>query len=131
MRFVIYFVCAVLILGMAGCSAGQVEKPKLESLKQAYKDEGFEVGDNETLAYEMLNAKAGIKFKLNGELIELYEYDTNNLVGDAAETVEQAKSGSVSMSGFNIPVVYKDGLMIARHDEHSKKDEVLKVFNDF
>lgn len=106
-------------------------KPNLDRLKEEFKKEGLEVGDNENVAFDMLGANNGYKFKLNGELIEIYEYNLNALSENGNKFVEQAKNGSVTMSGFNIPVKYNDGIMITRYDEHKDKDKILEIFNKF
>ncbi|WP_326514764.1 hypothetical protein [Clostridium intestinale] len=107
------------------------EENKLDKLKQAFKDAGLQVGDNETLAFDMVGATSGYKYKLDGELIETYYYDSNNLTEEGKKKVEQAKNGSIDVSGFNVPVIYKDGLMLGRVNDHSKKDKILEVFNNF
>lgn len=107
------------------------DKSKLDGLKEAYKEAGFTIGDNEQVAFEMLGAKSGYKFKVDNELIEIYEYDMNNLTEDAKKYVEQAKKGSITLSGFNVPVKFKDGLMLTRHNEHSKKDKIVEVFEKY
>lgn len=104
---------------------------RLDSLKKAFSDSGLKVGDNEVVAYQMLGANNGYKFKIDGGLIEIYEYDLSNLATDGKSFIDQAKKGSVSISGFNVPVKYNNGLMIDRYDEHSEKDKILKVFDDF
>lgn len=115
-----------------GNSTKQEEKKsKLDSIKDSYKKAGFEVGENETIAFQMVGANNGYKFKLDGELIEIYEYDSKNLSEEGKKISEQAKKGSISFSGFNSPVKFNDGLMIMRYGEHSKKDKVLEVFNNF
>lgn len=44
--------------------------------------------------------------------------------------LEEAKIGSMSISGMNFPVTYnKSGLVLARANDH--KDKILKVFNSF
>lgn len=103
----------------------------LEGLKDTFKDSGFELGENELIAFEMLEATNGMKFTLDDELIEIYEYNLGNLTDEAKEVVRQAETGSVEMSGFIIPVEYKDGLMITRQDEHSQKEKILDIFNKY
>ncbi len=104
---------------------------RLDQLKSAYKNEGFDVGENKVIAFEMLYADKGMKFEIDGELIEIYEYDMSNLSDEANDIVEQAKSGSINFSGFNVPVKFKNGLMLVRYDEHSKGEEIVKVFENF
>jgi len=107
------------------------ELNRLDVLKQAFKDAGFEVGENEVLAFEMLHASAGMKFTLDGELIEIYEYDMANLSDEASDIVEQAKKGSIDFMGFNVPAKFKDGLMMTRHNEHSQGEKIIEVFENF
>lgn len=106
-------------------------KSSLEGLKQSFKDAGFKVGENEVVAYEMVSATNGMKFMLDDELVEIYEYDLDNLTDEAKDIVDQAENGSIEFSGFNIPVVYKDGLMLVRHDEHSQGEKIVEVFNNY
>lgn len=112
-------------------NTNEVKKNKLDSLKEEFKKAGFEVGENQTIAFEIINATNGYKFTLNGQLIEIYEYDQSKLSEEGKKTTEQAKKGSISMSGFNVPVKYKDGIMLIRYDEHKDKDKILEVFNSF
>jgi len=106
-------------------------KSRLEGLKQSFEDAGFKVGENEILAFEMMHASNGLKFKLDDELIEIYEYDLDNLTDEAKNIVNQAKEGSVEFSGFNVPVVYKGGLILVRHDEHSQGEKIKEIFNNY
>ena len=143
---------AVFLVGLVGCQGKQesgatnnpvqVGQPtqdqseqqtqsRLSTLKQAFKDAGFVVGENEILAYDMLHADAGAKFTLDEELVEVYEYDMSNLSDAASAMVEQAQEGSINFSGFNVPVKFKDGLMLVRYGEHSQVERVVDVFNSF
>lgn len=151
MKFRSLLVVLLLISLLAGCAAGgDVEQPaeapaasqqevhepvpevsRLVELKQHFAGAGFEIGENELIAYDMIHATNGMKFTLDGELIEIYEYDLDNLTPEAQDTVQQAEAGSISFSGFNVPVVCKDGLMLVRHDEHSQGDKIVEAFNNF
>ena len=104
---------------------------RLSGLKQSFKDAGFTVGNNEPVAYEMLSAKDGMKFKLDNELIEIYEYDMSNLSVDVKSMIDQAKQGNVNLLGFNIPVKFNAGLILVRYNEHSQADKIVEVFNNY
>ena len=103
---------------------------RLSGLKQRFKDAGFTVGNNEPVAFEMLNAKDGMKFNLDNELIEIYEYDMSNLSVDVKSMIDQAKKGNVNLLGFNIPVKFNAGLIV-RYDGHSQADKIVEVFNNY
>ncbi|BDR80712.1 hypothetical protein N072000002_09680 [Clostridium tetani] len=100
-------------------------------MKKAYEEVGFKVSENEPVAFQMVGASNGYKFKVDDELIEIYEYDMKNLNEDGKKYVEQAKKGQISILGFNVPVKLKNNLMLIRYDEHSKKDKILEVFNNY
>jgi hypothetical protein len=72
-----------------------------------------------------------VKFNLDNELIEVYEYDMANLSEDIKILIEQAKKGNVNLFGFNIPVKFNDGLILVRYDEHSKANKIVEVFNNY
>lgn len=107
------------------------KKEPIEALKQAFLDNGFEVGENQPIAYEMLGATSGEKFTLDGELIEIYYYDELKLNDESRKLYEQAKLGNVDMSGINIHVIFKNNFALCRAEEHKEKDKILEVFNSF
>jgi uncharacterized lipoprotein YehR (DUF1307 family) len=103
----------------------------LDDLKKAFANAGLTVGENKQLAFSMLGATNGYKFDVNGSPIEIYYYDSKNLLEDQKKFYNQAKTGSIGMGGLNIPVVFKNDLMIVKTDEHPDKDKILEVFNNF
>lgn len=103
----------------------------LDNLKKAFADAGFKVGDNKELAFAMLGATNGYKFDLNSSPIEIYYFDSKNLKEDQKKFYEQARNGNIDMGGINVPVKFKNDLMIVRADEHPDKDKILEVFNNF
>lgn len=154
MKKILTFILGMALLGLVGCSSKQpvdtnaqqptqqtgskeveksseVKKNKLDSLKESFEKAGFKVGENQIIAFELINATNGYKFTLNDELIEIYQYDKDKLTEAGKKTVEEAKNGSISMDGFTIPVKYNDGILITRHNEHKDKDKILEVFNNF
>ncbi|MGL5330159.1 MAG: hypothetical protein ACRDD7_12890 [Peptostreptococcaceae bacterium] len=106
----------------------EVKLSKIDKFKNYLKDKGFKVEDNEVLAFDMMKANDGAKFKVDGQLIEIYTYDKDKLIDGAQEMLDAAVNGSVNMSGFNIPVVYNNYAMLGRVNEHSKKDEIINIF---
>ena len=103
----------------------------LDKLKKSFADAGFKVGENKDLVYAMLGASNGYKFDVNGNLIEIYYYDSKNLKEEQKKFYNQAKTGNVDMGGYNVSVVFKNDLMIVRTDKHPDKDKILEVFNNF
>lgn len=127
---ILSLVFLIIIMSTVACSKS-IQVRSVEDFKEQLVKEGFTVGDNQLIAYEMVNANNGIKFELDGELIEVYEFDLNKLSNEAKETTKQAEQGSISMSGFNVPVKYNKGIMIARLDEHSQADKLIEILNSY
>lgn len=112
--------------------AEESQENPIEKLKSDFKKAGFKIGDNETLAYDMVGATTGEKFNLNGEPIEVYYYNKDKLNDEGKKCLDEAKKGSMSISGMNFPVTYnKSGLVLARANDHKDKAKILKVFNSF
>ena len=105
----------------------EIKKAPLDVLKDEFKKQGFEVGENETVAFEMLGATNGNKYKLNGELIEVYIYEEGKLTTEGKKQFEQVKSGSISMSGINLKVDYINGFALTRLDDHKDKNKIIEV----
>lgn len=130
---VVIFILASVFL-FIGCKNGKSEnilKSPLDLIKQEFVKSGFEVGENQELFYQMIGATSGYKFDLNGEPVEIYFYDEKNLSDEGKVYFEQAKNGSVDISGFTIPVTLKNNLVIARANDHKDKEKILEVFNNF
>jgi hypothetical protein len=106
-------------------------KTPLDSLKDEFVKSGFEIGENEELAFAMMGATNGYKYKINGQLAEFYIYEADKLTDEGKELFEQAKKGSVSMGGFNFKVDYVNGFVITRLDEHKDKDKIIEVVKNF
>ncbi|WP_338630668.1 hypothetical protein [Clostridium baratii] len=138
--------CVLGISVLIGCTKKQdtetktketLEENKLQGspidrLKEEFKKAGFKIGDNEMLAYDMIGATSGEKFKVNDQLIEVYYYDSSKLTEDGKKYLKEAETGSINFSGINIPVKYnKTGLVLARHDEHKEQEKIVKIFNSF
>ena len=143
-------ICGIMVFGLVGCGSTSTTKEEpietakeevakeevtkkepIEALKEEFKNKGFTIGKNSTIAYDMMGATSGQKFKLNDGLIEIYYYDESKLTEEGKKLFEQAKNGSVNVSGFNVPVVYKNNFVIARVNEHKYKDKILEIFNSF
>lgn len=138
-----------MVFGLVGCgTTATKEEPKetvkeevakeevakkepIDALKEEFKNKGFTIGENSTIAFEMMGATSGQKFKLNDGLIEIYYYDESKLTEEGKKLFEQVKNGSVNVSGFNVPVVYKNNFVIARVNDHKDKDKILEIFNSF
>lgn len=115
----------------------QIEKEKsqyinpLDNLKKELVNSGLAIGENQMLAFSMVGATNGYKFDVNGKSIEIYYYDVKNLSKEQKQFYDQAQNGSMSVNGFNFPVVFKNNLVLVIPDGHPQKDKILEVFNNF
>lgn len=100
---------------------------RLDKSKEELKKKGFKVGENEDIAFSMVGATNGYKFKVNDQLLELYIYEEGKLTDEGKEMFKQAKKGSISFSGINIKVDYINDFVVARLDEHKDKDKIIEV----
>jgi hypothetical protein len=104
----------------------------LEGIVDTFKEAGMTVGDYQTIAFDMIGAKDGRKFELNGSLIEIYEFDPNNLTEDGKKIYDSAtNNGTFEMSGFQVPCVMNGNYMLVRADEHPDKDKIIEIFKSY
>lgn len=76
------------VLVISACSNQAAEKPKhLADLVSYFKDKGFAVGSKSEKAYQMIGAINGFETTLDGEQVELYEFDPKQ----SNATLEQVK----------------------------------------
>lgn len=139
-KILIFALTVALILGLIGCTESTVTKEEnqenkgniLDQIKDKFKKAGFEIGDNEMIAFDIVHANNGYKFEVDGELIEIYEYDLDNLSEEAKDMVNQAKEGSVEIFGINSSCVWNEkGILMFRADEHSQQDKIIEIFKNF
>ncbi|WP_454053312.1 hypothetical protein [Clostridium sp. Marseille-Q7071] len=120
---------AMLFL-LVGCGNSKAKDVTIDSIKQSFADAGMTIGENKEVMYQMIGANNGIKFDINDDTVELYFYDSKNLLENGKEYTKQAKEGEVSLMGKNMQVLYKDGFMLLNYDDHKDKDKIVETFNN-
>jgi len=121
-------------------------KPRLlDGLCKYFEDEGFVNKESKKDMYaDVIGAKAGYKYEatINGGnyIIELYEFDTENLDSHGSSTVSAVKAeGHYTMLDNQINAMLSDNgkYMMSygdvSEDEANKqrKEEIVKAFNEF
>lgn len=154
-------ITAVLLISISGCSGKGTDTPvktdptptvtqtpqntttpvpqtkefTIDNLITALKDGGFQVAKVGLLA-DMVGAKEGYLYSVNGINIEINIYDLNSKNPLTVENLKSAQeSGKIKMNlqpgaGDPYEVAARNGnLIIAAFDKHPEKDKILSVFN--
>ena len=158
--FLIVMACALSFTALTGCGAGDVGGPGYQSSSQAAENQSqaaetssqanldpddYEANlDGLCKYFEVIGAKAGYKYEatINGGnyIIELYEFDTENLDSHGSSTVSAVKAeGHYTMLDNQINAMLSDNgkYMMSygdvSEDEANKqrKEEIVKAFNEF
>jgi hypothetical protein len=133
-RVTLLFVLSLtLIFTVIGCSSDTgAEAKSLADVVDHLKESGLDVGDVETKAYEMLGAVDGFGIAVEGETIELYQFDPNSDDEVSKKNLADGKSiGKMSAAGFSFPAKVNGNFALIGYDTHPKKDEIVKIFEEF
>ena len=103
---------------------------KIDKFIKALKDKGFTVGEKLDCWYQMIGANDGCKFEVNGERIEIYYYDPENLSEEGKKYFEQAKNGTIDMGGIKIKTLYSKDNVLINYEKHEKQSEIIEIFNN-
>lgn len=104
------------------------EKEKtLEELVEHFKQSGFNIGDKTKKAPEMIGASEGFGIEVDGEDIEIYQYELDS------EDLDEIKSnGEYEMEGFGpFPAVANGNFVLISHEEHSETEKITTTFESF
>lgn len=104
---------------------------KLDSLVEYFKSNGITIGAKSEKLAAMIGAKDGFAIEMNGEKIELYEYDLGSKEELTVTSLKTAKDGYIDMSGIKINVILNNDLLLAGYDEHPDKDKITQLFKDY
>lgn len=78
------FVVLVVVLAIVGCSSSAPEKSSLamSDFVSAFEKEGVEVDKDEKPMFEMIGAKDGVLFYVDGSKVAIYEYESEKALDD-------------------------------------------------
>lgn len=98
------------------------QKLEVEALEQALEKKGFEIGEKTEKMYGVIKANDGYGLEINGESIEIYEYNTGITSGEEAieKMVEDGVMGQRAIRRKNL-------LMLVEED-HPKWDTIKQTF---
>ncbi len=106
-------------------------KDVLYSVVEYFKTKGITIGDKSDKIFALIGAKGGYSIQLNGEEVELYEYDPDSKAELTIASLKTAKDGYIDMVGTKINVTLNGNIVLANYDNHPDKDKIVELFKNF
>ncbi|MBB6670282.1 hypothetical protein [Cohnella nanjingensis] len=77
-RSLVFIMLVAFSVVLFGCSSSKNEKSDvtLDRVIQAYVDQGITVDSNEKPMFQLIGAKDGVIFDIDGQKVAIYEYDS-------------------------------------------------------
>lgn len=94
---------------------------EINSVLQYFEDNGFEVEEENVLMAEMVEAIAGLRVKLNDEIVEIYLYE------DESESLEEIKKTGTLL---DFKTIYKGNIAIVVYN-HDYAEEIEDTLNSY
>lgn len=91
----------VTLLVACGSDASNDDRT-LEDMIQVYENEGIEIDRAEKPIFEMIEARDGIIFKMDGNKVAIYEYDSTKALNDAKEKYDLMMDGNLDNGRFSL-----------------------------
>lgn len=134
----------VLMIVLAGCGKSELtenveqnnseNKLTIETFRNALKENNLEITNETSKAAGMIGASKGYGLEINGESIEIYEFDENSTDELTVKNIKSAKEeGDVTMPSFNnytMKAKYNKGLVLTNYEEHPDRDKIISIFNE-
>jgi hypothetical protein len=104
-----------------------------------FEENNLDIGDNiYRKDHNRMDAENTVGFVLEGEAIELYLFDLENVDKDLLENLEKAQEKGIFWdegAKQDVNVVMNDNVMLFGLEifeyVHPEKDKIVKIFNDF
>jgi hypothetical protein len=114
-------------------ACGQAETPKyaLADIVENFKTNGVTIGEKSDKMFALIGAKDGYSIQLNGEKVELYEYDPDSKAKLTKTNLKTAKDGYIDMVGTKINVTLNGNIVLANYDDHPDKDKLVELFKNY
>ena len=117
----------LLLLTSIICSCGESSSPKELSLgdfTSALETNEFALGEKEEKIFAMLQAVDGFSIPVNGQKVEIYQFDTS--ITSGREALERIKK-----DGFIGRAVTANGnIVIFNNPKHKDWDRIVKIFTE-
>ena len=106
----------------------------IEKFKEELVNNGIKINEETQKSASLIGAKEGYAFEINGQAIEVYEFDEKSTEELTKDNIKSAKnSGTISMPTFNnmtLNVKYNNGLCLVNYENHSDKEKIIEIFNN-
>lgn len=111
------------------------QEVSIENLKKKIAENGLEITDETTKIGTLIGAnEVGYGYEINGDYIEVYEYDENSSEELTKQNIKSAKEKNIiTMPAFNnaeLTAMYNKGLMLVGYEEHPNKEKIIEIFNN-
>lgn len=100
-KYIAIFLALILILSLAACSSGSKDDRTLETFKKAYTEAGVVLENEDVSLFEMIGAKDGILFYIDGQKVAIYEFKTEEALKDSALIANWPTNGRFSLETSN------------------------------
>lgn len=126
---VVLIVAFVILL--AAC--GQVDTPKyaLADIIENFKTNGLTIGEKSDKIFQLIGAKDGYAIEINGEKVELYEFDPDSKAEITKTNLKTAKEGYMDMVGSKANVILNGNIALIGYDDHPDKDKIVEIFKNY
>lgn len=83
-RYLFIIVTVVCALALVGCGSKKDERT-MGDIITAFTDNGVNVDSEEKPLFELIGAKDGVIFKIDDEIVKIYEFETEKALREAKE----------------------------------------------
>lgn len=104
-KYVAIFLALILILSMAACSSNSKDGRTIETFKAAYTQAGVSLENEDVPLFELIGAKGGILFYIDGEKVAIYEFETEKALKDVALIVNWSTNGRFALETSNAEAI--------------------------
>lgn len=101
----------------------------LDKFQKEIEKAGNQVGSSKDADYNSIGAQNGYLFSVNGQFVEIYEYNLKNLNDKGKAIIEEAKAGTITKDGKKEKAIYKEGLLLTSIEGHSNEKDIVDIFN--
>lgn len=106
----------------------------IEDFKNKLVEEGLKIDKETPKAANLIGAKEGYGYEINGTAIEIYLFDEKSTDSATISNIKSAKeNGTVIMPSFNnmkLNIKYNKGLGLVKYENHPDKNKILEIFNN-
>lgn len=129
-RVIASLLVVIMVLSLTACGQ-EIPKYSLNDIVENFKTNGLEIGEKSEKIFALIGAKDGYSIQLNGEKVELYEYDPDSKEDLTKTSLKTAEEGYIDMVGTKVNVILNGNIVLAGYDDHPDKDKIIELFKNY